>query len=218
MTEPHRHCGACGPTARSTLLDGIWRMNPLAVQMLGICSALAVTTRLENAAVMAGALTFVTVCSNVTVAILARLMPRRIRMIAEVTIIATFVICFDLLLQAYYWQMSRQLGPYVALIITNCVIMGRAEVFALHNRPAHAALDGLAHGLGYAIALGLVAAVRELAGTGRLTWARNVLIELPNWQPNQLAILAPGAFIILGLWLALFKWLASRKEQGGECR
>jgi Na+-transporting NADH:ubiquinone oxidoreductase subunit D len=187
-------------------------MNPLAVQVLGICSALAVTNRLENALVMAAALTFVAVMSNLAVSCLRTILPRRIRMIVEVTIIATFVILFDLALQAFYWPMSRRLGPYVGLIITNCIIMGRAEAFALHHRPHLAVLDGLANGAGYAIALGLVAVVRELAGTGRLSWAGRTLLSIPAWRVNLLAVMAPGAFLVLGFWIALFNWLRLRQE------
>ena len=125
--------GICCGKGKLTLQDGLWTNNPISIQILGICSALAVTNRLENSLVMGAALIFVCVGSNLLVSLLRNITPRRIRMIAEVTIIATFVIIFDQILKAYYWEMSKQLGPYVGLIITNCIIMGRAEAFALQT-------------------------------------------------------------------------------------
>ena len=123
--------GLCCGRGKQTLGEGVWKNNPIAVQMLGICSALAVTNRLENSLVMGLALIFVCVGSNLFVSLLRNITPRKVRMISEVAIIATFVIVFDQLLKAFYWDMSKQLGPYVGLIITNCIIMGRAEAFAL---------------------------------------------------------------------------------------
>ena len=128
-------CGACGGKAMATFESGVWSENPIAIQVLGICSALAVTNRLSNSLVMGVALIFVCAMSNLLVSLLRQATPRRIRMIAEVAIIATFVIIFDLFLKAFNWEMSKQLGPYVGLIITNCIVMGRAEAFALQNPP-----------------------------------------------------------------------------------
>ncbi len=160
--------GLCGGKGVLTLKDGVWTVNPLAIQVLGICSALAVTNRLETSLVMGGALIFVAVGSNLLVSLLRNFMPQRIRMIAEVAIIATFVILFDLFLKAFYWDMSKQLGPYVGLIITNCIIMGRAEAFALQNPPILSMVDGLANGLGYAAILGIIGFFRELLGSGQV--------------------------------------------------
>ena len=167
-----------------------------------MCSALAVTSRLKNSLVMGMALIFVCVGTNLFVSLLRKVTPRRIRMIAEVTIIATFVILFDQFLKAFYWEMSKQLGPYVGLIVTNCIIMGRAEAFALQNRPLVSMVDGLANGLGYAIVLGLIGFVRELLGTGAILGAE--LLSASWYEPNRLMILAPGAFFVLGLliWAA----------------
>ena len=201
---------ACGPCAggvcqgkgKLTLQEGIWTNNPISIQILGICSALAVTNRLENSLVMGAALIFVCVGSNLFVSLLRRVTPRRIRMIAEVTIIATFVILFDQFLKAFYWDMSKMLGPYVGLIITNCIIMGRAEAFALQNPPLVSMVDGLANGLGYAIVLAIIGFFRELLGTGKV-FGYEVLSG--QWYtPNQLMILAPGAFVALGFLIALF--------------
>ena len=198
----HTPCGLCAGRGKQTLKDGLWANNPLAIQILGICSALAVTNRLANALVMGGALIFVTVMSNLLVSLLRKATPRRIRMIAEVAIIATFVILFDQFLKAFYWDMSKQLGPYVGLIITNCIVMGRAEAFALQNPPLLSIVDGFANGLGYAIVLAIIGFFRELIGTGQVL-GHPVL--LADWYtPNQVMILAPGAFFALGFLIALF--------------
>jgi Na+-transporting NADH:ubiquinone oxidoreductase subunit D len=182
--------------------QGLWANNPISVQVLGICSALAVTNRLANALVMAAALLFVGVASSLFVSLLREATPRRIRMIAEVMIIATFVVVFDQLLKAFYWDMSKQLGPYVGLIITNCIIMGRAEAFASHNPPFISALDGAANGIGYGIVLALVASLRELLGSGTLLGYP--VLSADWYTPNQLLVLAPGAFLTLAFLIALF--------------
>jgi Na+-transporting NADH:ubiquinone oxidoreductase subunit D len=207
----------CGPCAgailcRQTLRDGIWTNNPISMQILGICSALAVTNRLENSLVMGGALIFVTTMSSLLVSLLRKTIPRRIRMIAEVAIIATFVIMFDQFLRGFYWEMSKQLGPYVGLIITNCIVMGRAEAFALQKPPGLSALDGAANGLGYAFVLAVIGFFRELLGTGQV-FGHPVLLS--EWYtPNQIMILAPGAFFALGFLVALFN--AIRPPEEGE--
>ncbi|MHC4758684.1 MAG: NADH:ubiquinone reductase (Na(+)-transporting) subunit D [Planctomycetota bacterium] len=197
--------GPCGGRGFLTLKKGIWANNPLAIQVLGICSALAVTNRLENSLVMGAALIFVGVGSNLFVSLLRKYTPHRIRMIAEVAIIATFVILFDQFLKAFYWDMSKQLGPYVGLIITNCIIMGRAEAFALQNPPLLSIIDGLANGLGYAAILAIIGLSRELLGTGKI-FGYTILNE--QWYTsNQLMILAPGAFFALGIVIAIFNAL-----------
>ena len=198
-------CGAgglCGGRGLLTLKEGAWTNNPLAVQMLGICSALAVTNRLENSLVMGAALIFVCVGSSLFVSLLRKHTPHRIRMIAEVAIIATFVILFDQFLKAFYWDMSKQLGPYVGLIITNCIVMGRAEAFALQNPPILSIVDGTANGLGYAVILAIIGFFRELFGTGQIFG--HVVLSSEWYTPNQLMILAPGAFFALGIVIALF--------------
>jgi len=210
--------GLCGGKGVATLKDGIWTSNPLAIQILGICSALAVTTKLENSIVMGCALIFVGVCSNLLVSLLRKMTPRRIRMIAEVVIIATYVIVFDLLLKAYYWEMSGQLGPYVGLIITNCIIMGRAEAFAMQNRPIVSMVDGLANGLGYAVILAIIGFIREVLGSGQLTWAGETLFVIGWYPTNLLIILAPGAFIVLGFCIAGFNALKGPDAEEDCCK
>ncbi|MHC4563320.1 MAG: NADH:ubiquinone reductase (Na(+)-transporting) subunit D [Planctomycetota bacterium] len=200
----------CAGKGKQTLKDGVWVSNPIAIQVLGVCSALAVTNRLENSLVMGLALIFVCVGSNLFVSLLRNVTPRRIRMIAEVAIIATFVIVFDQILKAYYWEMSKQLGPYVGLIITNCIVMGRAEAFALQNPPIVSIVDGMANGVGYAIVLGIIGFFRELLGTGKVMGLS--LLSTDWYVPNQLMILAPGAFVALGLLIALFNALSGANE------
>jgi Na+-transporting NADH:ubiquinone oxidoreductase subunit D len=195
--------GLCGGKGLVTFKEGAWANNPLAIQVLGICSALAVTSRLENSLVMGAALIFVCVGSNLIVSILRKSVPHRIRMVAEVAIIATFVILFDLILKAFYWDMSKQLGPYVGLIITNCIVMGRAEAFALQNPPILSIVDGIANGVGYAVVLAIIGFFRELLGAGEILG--HPVPAFSSWYtPNQLMILAPGAFFALGIVIGIF--------------
>jgi Na+-transporting NADH:ubiquinone oxidoreductase subunit D len=195
--------GLCGGKGLLTLKEGAWTSNPLAIQVLGICSALAVTNRLENSLVMGAALIFVCVGSNLIVSLLRKCTPHRIRMVAEVAIIATFVILFDQFLKAFYWDMSKQLGPYVGLIITNCIVMGRAEAFALQNPPVLSIVDGLANGFGYAVVLAIIGFFRELLGAGEIM-GRTIPVFSEWYTPNQLMILAPGAFFALGIVIGVF--------------
>jgi Na+-transporting NADH:ubiquinone oxidoreductase subunit D len=208
----------CGGKGIVTFKEGAWSNNPIAIQVLGICSALAVTSRLENSLVMAVALMFVCVGSNLFVSILRKCMPHRIRMIAEVGIIATFVILFDLALKAYYFEMSLQLGPYVALIVTNCIVMGRAEAFALQNPPMVSMVDGLANGVGYGVVLALIGFARELLGSGAIVLGGSKFVILSEswYTPNQLMILAPGAFIALGVVIAIFNAIKGPDVEEGK--
>jgi Na+-transporting NADH:ubiquinone oxidoreductase subunit D len=188
--------GFGGGKGREAMQDGIYKVNPITCQVLGICSALAVTSRLEKALVMGGALVFVLAMTGLIVSILRSYMPRRIRMITEVAIIATFVILFDQFLRAFYYDMSKQLGPYVALIITNCIVMGRAEAFATQNPPLLSMVDGVANGLGYAMILAIIAIFREIVGNG--TILGYPLLTDTGYQKNLIFALAPGAFIAAG--------------------
>lgn len=205
----------CGGKGLVTFKEGAWTNNPIAIQVLGICSALAVTSRLENSLVMGAALLFVCVGSNVFVSLLRTCTPHRIRMVAEVAIIATFVILFDLFLKAFYPAMSEQLGPYVALIVTNCIVMGRAEAFALQNPPLLSVIDGIANGIGYGVVLALIGFTRELLGSGSIRLGQmqfNLLSE--SWYtPNLLMIMAPGAFFVLGIVIAIFNALKGPDDQ-----
>jgi len=204
-------CGPCGGKGIATVKDGIWKNNPISIQILGICSALAVTNRFENALVMGAALIFVAMTSNLLVSLLRNITPRRIRMMAEMAIIATSVITFDQFLKAFYWDMSKQLGPYVGLIITNCIVMGRAEAFALQNPPLLSIVDGLANGLGYAVILAVIGFFRELLGTGQVLLFEKWFgfpLDISVWyERNLIMIMAPGAFVALGFLIALFNVL-----------
>ena len=194
-----------------TFRGGLWTNNPISIQILGICSALAVTNRLENSLVMGAAVTFVCIASNLFVSLLRNATPRRIRMIAEVAIIATFVIVIDQLLRGFYWDMSRRLGPYVGLIVTNCILMGRAEAFALQNPPLLSMVDGAANGLGYAAVLAIIGFFRELIGSGEV-FGKPVLLS--EWfTPNQLMIVAPGAFFALGFLIAAFNAVKGHPQE-----
>ena len=190
------------PSNKKILFDPFSDNNPISVAALGVCSALAVTVKLETAVVMTLALTFVVTLSNLIISLLRKHIPGGIRMIVEMSIIASLVIVADQLLQAYLFDLSKQLSVFVGLIITNCIVMGRAEAFALQNGPKESILDGLGNGIGYGWILIAVAAVRELFGFGELFGFK---IFNHDWligeafQGNGLLLLAPGAFIILGL-------------------
>ena len=178
--------------------------NPITKQVLGICSALAITVKMEQAVVMSLALAFVLVCSNVIISLLRKGIPGKIRIIVQLTVIASLVILTDQILKAYLYDISKQLSVFVALIITNCIIMGRAEAFAMQNNYKDAMYDGLGNAIGYGSVLIIVAAFRELLGSGTLfnysIMPASIYLENGGWYVNNgLMLLAPGAFIILGL-------------------
>ena len=178
--------------------------NPITKQILGICSALAITVKMEQAVVMSLALAFVLVCSNVIISLLRKGIPGKIRIIVQLTIIASLVILTDQILKAYLYDISKQLSVFVALIITNCIIMGRAEAFAMQNNYKDAMYDGLGNAIGYGSVLIIVATFRELLGSGTLfnysIMPASIYLENGGWYVNNgLMLLAPGAFIILGL-------------------
>jgi Na+-transporting NADH:ubiquinone oxidoreductase subunit D len=204
---------------RAVILDGLWGQNPIAVQILGICSALAVTSRLETAIVMGLAVTFVCAGSSFVISLARNLVPARIRLIVWVCLIGTFVIFVDQLCRAFLWEISLQLGPYVGLIITNCILLGRAEAFASRNGPLLSALDGAACGVGYAAVLCLLGVFREIFGTGRIELAhlfgRPVMLANigHGYVANDFLILASGAFIALGFLVALFNHLGRRRAR-----
>jgi Na+-transporting NADH:ubiquinone oxidoreductase subunit D len=197
---------------RQVLKENIGINNPVFVQILGICSTLAVTNVLRNTVVMCAGLVFVTGLSNLTVSLLRKYMPGRVGMMVETLIIAAYVIIVDVVLKAYIPDISRQLGPYVGLIITNCIIMGRAEAFALSNPPGLSLVDGLSSGLGYSYVLLIIAFLRELLGSGSI-WGYRVLGEW--WTNWNIMIMAPGAFFMLALfiWVVKGNFMKEKKEQ-----
>jgi len=182
--------------ARQAVLDGLWRNNPVFRQILGICSALAVTNLLLNTAVMCAALTLTTAMSCLTVSLLRNWTPRRVRMMVQVLIIAFYVIIIDLVLKAFWPAMSDNLGPYVGLIITNCIIMGRCEAFANSHRPAPSFADGAFSGLGYSTVLLAVAFFRELLGMGTLFGIAAPFFSTA-WDKWIIMVMPPGAFFTL---------------------
>lgn len=182
--------------AKKLLMDPFSDNNPITIQVLGVCSALAVTVKVETAIVMTLALTAVVSLSNFVISLLRNVIPSGIRMIVEMAVIATLVIIADQLLRAFMFDVSKQLSVFVGLIITNCIVMGRAEAFALQNPPKESLLDGLGNGLGYGIVLITVASIREILGFG--SWYGFKLLP-ETYMGNGLILLAPGAFIILGL-------------------
>ena len=200
----------------NVFLDPLVENNPIAVQSLGICSALAVTTSLEPSLVMALALTAITGLSSFAVSILRDRIPSSIRIIVQLTIIASLVIVTDQILKAYLFEVSKQLSVFVGLIITNCIIMGRAEAYAMQNSPGPSFLDAIGNGMGYAVILMITAFLRELLGSGRLFGAQVLpLYTEGGWyNPNGLMVLSPGAFFIIGflIWL-LRMWKRDQMEE-----
>jgi Na+-transporting NADH:ubiquinone oxidoreductase subunit D len=187
--------------ASETLLQPILARNPIGAQILGICSALAVTTKLSTAITMAVAVIFVLVWSNALLSAVRRIVPSSIRMIVQMTIIASLVIVVDQFLKAYAYDLSKQLSVYVGLIITNCIIMGRAEAFAMKNGVGLSILDGLGNGIGYSLVLLAVGAARELIGSGTLL-GYTVLTTVADggwYTTNGLFLLSPSAFFLIGL-------------------
>tara|TARA_B100001540_G_C15735780_1_gene609821 strand:- start:617 stop:1207 length:591 start_codon:yes stop_codon:yes gene_type:complete len=176
--------------------DPINNENPITKQVLGVCSALAVTVLVDKAIIMTIAMTFVLTLSNVTISFLRKVIPHSIRIIVQLTVIASLVILVDLFLKAYLFEMSKQLSVFVALIITNCIVMGRADAFAMQNNVKDSFIDGVANGLGYGLILILVSIFRELFGSGTIL---GFAIFPESYIGNGLMLLAPGAFIILGL-------------------
>src|SRR5512139_1313594 len=198
-----------GKAARSTLIPPVIANNPIGVQLLGICSALAVTTRLDKALVMAAGVTLVTAFANLAVSMVRNHTPGSIRIIVQLTIIASLVIMVDQFLKAYLYELSLELSVFVGLIITNCIVMGRAEGFAMQNPPWISFLDGIGNGLGYGLVLVLIAIARELLGAGRILGYQVLpLTQDGGWyEPNGLMLIAPSALFLVALFVwALRTW------------
>lgn len=187
--------------AKKALFDPLVSNNPIALQILGICSALAVTSQLSVALIMCLALTTVTAFSNLFISLVRNHIPSSIRIIVQMTIIASLVIVVDQVLKAYAFEVSKKLAVFVGLIITNCIVMGRAEAYAMKNKPWNSFLDGIGNGLGYSVILIIVAVFRELFGSGTLLGIQILTpVSEGGWYtPNGLMLLAPSAFIIIGL-------------------
>ena len=200
-------------SASDALLNPIFKNNPIALQILGICSALAVTSNLKTALVMAISLTLVTAFSNFFIAMIRNQIPASIRMIVQMVIIASLVIVVDQVLKAYAFSLAKQLSVFVGLIITNCIVMGRAEAFAMQNPPGMSFLDGIGNGLGYSTMLIILGVIREFLGSGKL-FGVTILqtINDGGWYiPNGLLLLPPSAFFLIGL--LIWGLRSVRKEQ-----
>ncbi|NMG48765.1 NADH:ubiquinone reductase (Na(+)-transporting) subunit D [Azoarcus communis] len=203
-------------TAKEVLLNPIFNNNPIGLQILGICSALAVTSNLQTALVMSIALTLVTAFSNLFISMIRSQIPSSIRMIVQMVIIASLVILVDQILKAYAFSLSKQLSVFVGLIITNCIVMGRAEAFAMQNPPFMSFLDGIGNGLGYSAMLIALGVVRELFGAGKLLGIEILpLIKDGGWYlPNGLLLLPPSAFFLIGLFIwGLRSWKKDQLEK-----
>jgi len=203
-------------SAKEVLLNPLFVNNPIGLQILGICSALAVTTKMSVALVMCIALTLVTAFSNLFISMIRNQIPSSIRIIVQMTIIASLVIVVDQVLGAVAYDISKQLSVFVGLIITNCIVMGRAEAFAMQNPPGLSFLDGIGNGLGYSVVLMLVATIREFLGSGSM-FGYEILPLVTNggwYSPMGLMLLPPSAFFIIGLLIwALRAWKREQVEE-----
>ena len=189
--------------ARAALVDPLISNNPITLQVLGICSALAVTTKMDTALVMSAAVIMVLLFANFFVSVLRNQIPTNIRIIVQLTIIASLVIVVDQVLKAYVFEISKQLSVFVGLIITNCIIMGRAEAYAMQNPPAMSVADGIGNGLGYGVILMSTAFLRELFGWGSVFGVQILPLAADGgwYNPNGLMLLSPSAFFIIGFFI-----------------
>jgi len=204
------------PTIKEVLLNPLFNNNPIGLQILGICSALAVTSNLQTALVMSAALTLVTAFSNLFISMIRSQIPSSIRMIVQMVIIASLVIVVDQVLKAFAYSLSKQLSVFVGLIITNCIVMGRAEAFAMQNPPLLSFFDGIGNGLGYSVFLIALGIIRELFGAGKLMGYEILpVINDGGWcQPNGMLLLPPSAFFLIGLFIwAVRSWKKDQVEK-----
>ncbi len=188
-----------------TFMNGVWRDHPIFSMILGVCSSLAVSNRVENALAMGAGVSFVLVATGLIISLLRKLIPRRVRMITYMIAIASFVIIVDRFLKAYFPTISESIGPYVGLIITNCILMGRAEAFYIQNKLGQSLIDAIANGIGYTLTLTLMAVVRELLGFGTIL---GFTIAPEGFTPWVIMAMAPGAFFVLALFIWISRTLA----------
>jgi len=200
---------------KKIFLEPIIKNNPITIQVLGICSALAVTSQLKPSIVMGISVTIIIMFSNIIVSLIRKWIPNNIRIIVEMTVIATMVILVDQFLRAFMFDVSKQLSVFVGLIITNCIVLGRLEGFALHNKVTPSLFDGLGNGFGYTLILIIIGGLRELFGSGKLMGIQII----PQWLygigyvDNGLLMLAPGAFFLLGLLVWLQRSVTKQYEE-----
>lgn len=198
-----------GPTAAERFIQGILPENPVYRQLLGLCPTLAVTNSMKGALTMAGAVMFVLFCANVLTSLIRNLLKPHLRIVIFTLTIATFVTIADRFLAAYMYQMSKTLGPYIPLIIVNCIIIGRCEICASRQSVVTAGADAIGQSIGFALALSSIATVREILGTGMFFGLRVLPVAWPDWV---IMVLPPGAFLTFGLLLGATNWYSSRKN------
>ena len=208
---------------KKQLNEGLLTKNPVTVQLLGMCSTLAITTSLFNGLGMGLAVTIITICSNVLISALRKVIPNQVRIAAYITIIAGFVTVVDLLLQAFIPALSESLGVFIPLIVVNCMVLGRAEAFASKNGVLASAVDGLCQGIGYTVALVIVCVIRELLGAG--TFGGGLLGEngagiqiIPQPFPAMQMVMPVGGFLVLGFVLAGSQWLMKYREKKNKMK
>ena len=194
-------------------MDGLLFQNPILVQMLGVCSSLAVTTSLINALGMSAAVIVVLICSNIAISLLRKIIPDQVRIVSYIVVIAGFVTIVDLLMQAYLPSLADSLGIFIPLVVVNCIILARAEAFASKNGVLASAVDGIGMGLGYSVVICIIAFVRELIGSGTILGYE---VFGGYYQPSSLFILPAGAFIVLGCTIACYQAVRNRKAARKE--
>ncbi len=204
-----------GDDEKRVVIDPLWDNNPIATQMLGICSALAVTTRLDVSIVMGISVICVMAMANVVISLLRNMIPSKIRIIVQLVVVSGAVIIVDQVLRAYAFDLAKQLGVFISLIITNCIVMGRLEAFAMGNGPWRSLLDGIANGLGYAWIICVVGAVREIFGSGKLLGVQVIPDAMyeAGYVNNGLMVLAPGAFLLLGVIVWVQRAIMGKVEE-----
>jgi len=195
------------------LKNGIITQNPVLVLMLGMCPTLAVSSMLTNGLAMGAAVTFVLVCSNLFISLLRKVIDKRIRIASFIIIIAGFVTAVEMVMEAYFPTLASSLGVYIPLIVVNCIILARAESFASKNKPLPSVVDGLACGIGFTVAIGIVSAIREVLGTGALLGYDFKLIP-----PTMFFTLAPGGLLVLGIVMAFFNWTGGKYKAAKKAR
>ncbi len=203
---------------KAILFGPIFANNPIGLQVLGICSALAVTGNMKTASLMSLALTFVTAFSNLFISLIRKNIPSSIRIIIQMTVVASLVILVDQFLRAFFFELSKQLSVFVGLIITNCIVMGRLEAYAMSNPPLSSFLDGIGNGLGYSAMLLAVGTIREVLGSG--TWFGMTILPQVNeggwYVPNGLMLLPPSAFFVIGLLIWALRSLRTDQVEARE--
>jgi Na+-transporting NADH:ubiquinone oxidoreductase subunit D len=199
---------------KSILFDPVFKNNPIALQVLGICSALAVTTKLDKALIMAIAVTLTTAFSSAAISFIRNRIPGSIRIIVQMTVIASIVILVDQVLKAFWFSLAKELSVFVGLIITNCIVMGRAEGFAMSNNVKDSFIDGIGNGLGYTVVLLSIGVVRETLGSGKFFGYPLPILSDPNWYtPNGLLLISPSAFFLIGIFIWVLRTVYPEQQE-----